>query len=681
MPTKNDYTPPRSTAQSVNHHQTQPTAEEVAQRFPDSKRSGDGWLIPCPCHTDEKPSLSVSDTDKDIIVHCYAGCTAGEGWRKVKQALGIYRSGNGWDKSAFVVAVYSHPDGRTRPRYREDHDGDCWRDDCTKIGKHKHIWGEKGRSSTGCDLLTWGNDAPEKTLVLVEGEKAAAALLAHVDGKDYTPVTWNGGASVSKSIFDIVDGRDVILWPDADGPGKRAMQNAGKSAADAGASSIRLIDVADLPDKADAADVDAERALTLLQGATAHEVPANEPAASQPAASGGGELVTTVQLDKFRRDEILRGAANAVADAGQYMALYDSFWQRDGQGWRPTEDHSVRAVLQDAAAKSYNATMHSGIEKESVLHFAWLTRPEADRRGLIQREDRWRNVRLDTGAIISGAVFGNEIVWIEGDQLRRRPVEEHDFILSRRPYKLPEIGGGAGEVFYQFLETSFGDRADERRLLMEYCGRALLQSVSDQKFLILRGPGRAGKGAVIRLLELLMGEGQSTAYSTLAELGKRFQTARLQGRGLAVIGDLAERPRGSLQKDDYLAGAGLLKAITGEDVVTVERKNKDAFAARLDVTFVAASNHPPQFLTSGADSGAWRERMLLCVFPTQVDAAKRVEGVERAHLRRLWAGSGCRNDRRLPVVKTPGRVHVAAVSHSGNERTGRGCEKHCRQIR
>lgn len=247
------------------------TADEIAASLPDSKRNGKGWLVRCPCHTDDKPSLSVSDTDKGVIVHCFAGCD----WQDVKKALGIYRNGNGWDKNAFVVAVYDHPDGRPRPRYREDHDGECWRKDCTKIGKHKHIWGEKGRSSTGCYLLTWGEDSPEKTLVLVEGEKAAKALLAHVDGKGYTPVTWNGGAGVSKSIFDVVDGRDVILWPDADGPGKRAMKNAAVSATEAGCSSLRLVDVADLPDKADAADVDAETALRLLDSAELFEAPEN----------------------------------------------------------------------------------------------------------------------------------------------------------------------------------------------------------------------------------------------------------------------------------------------------------------------------------------------------------------------------------------------------------------------
>ena len=462
------------------------------------------------------------------------------------------------------------------------------------------------------------------------------ALLAHVDGKEYTPVTWNGGASVTKSVFDLVDGRDLILWPDNDGPGKKAMRNAARSAQEAGATSIRMVEVKGLSDKDDAADVDADTALALLEAAQDYTPPQTkekEPPSLDDAQveerKGRGDVITTLALSKCEKDAVLRTAANKVADSGAYMALYDAFWRRNGEGWEPIEEYNMRAVLQDAAVDEMATAMHSAIEREALHHFDWLTRPEADRKGLIQRQDRWRNVRLDTGKVISGAVFGNEVIWVEGEELRRRPVEPADFILTRRPYRLPELGTGAGELFYEFLETSFPEREHERRLLMEFFGRTLLQAVDDQKFIILLGPGRSGKGASIRLLELLMGEGQSTAYSMLAELGQRFQTARLQGKGLAVIGDLGKRPRGSSQRDDYLQGAALLKAITGRDAVTVERKHKEAQSARLDVSFVAASNHSPEFLTSGADSGAWGQRMLICVFPAQVDTNKRIEGIER----------------------------------------------------
>ena len=637
-----DYTTPHNGVQQRQPLNEHPTAEEIAAKFPSAKRSGIGWLVPCPCHDDDNPSLSVFDTEKGVYVECFAGCD----WEDVRRALGLGQRRNGTWKDQFRIATYQHPDGREVPRYRKNYPSDfpsgpChWfhkdrhgnKKRCGRTAPHKHIWGPSVR---GCYVLAWGEDAPDNTAVVCEGEKAAAACAQHVKGLPYTPFSF-GGASATSADFSPLAGRQVIIWPDADEAGGKAGEKIAQSAVEAGAAGLKLVDVSSLEDKADAADVDADTALALLEAAQNYTPPEKKEKAPPSLddaqveeRKGRGDIITTLALSKYEKDAVLRTAANKVADSGAYMALYDAFWRRNDQGWETTEEHSMRAVLQDAAVDEVATAMHSTIEKEALHHFAWLTRPEADRMGLIQRQDRWRNVRLDTGKVIPGTVFGDEVIWVEGEELLRRPVEQADFILTRRPYRLPELGTGAGELLYKFLETSFPERADERRLLMEFCGRTLLQAIDDQKLIILRGPGRSGKGASIRLLELLMGEGQSTAYSTLAELGQRFQTARLQGKGLAVIGDLGERPRGSSQRDDYLQGAALLKAITGGDAVTVERKHKEAQAARLDVSFVAASNHPPEFLTSGADSGAWRERMLICVYPAQVDTDKRIEGIER----------------------------------------------------
>lgn len=38
------------------------------------RRSGSGWIIPCPAHEDRNPSCSVTVRDGKLLVHCYAGC-------------------------------------------------------------------------------------------------------------------------------------------------------------------------------------------------------------------------------------------------------------------------------------------------------------------------------------------------------------------------------------------------------------------------------------------------------------------------------------------------------------------------------------------------------------------------------------------------------------------------------
>jgi hypothetical protein len=43
------------------------------------------WLVHCPAHDDAKPSLSVTESDGCILLHCFAGC----GIDDICAALGI----------------------------------------------------------------------------------------------------------------------------------------------------------------------------------------------------------------------------------------------------------------------------------------------------------------------------------------------------------------------------------------------------------------------------------------------------------------------------------------------------------------------------------------------------------------------------------------------------------------
>ena len=50
------------------------TAENIA-RVLRGRRSGKGYVAPCPAHDDRSPSLSVSEHDGRVLVHCFAGCS------------------------------------------------------------------------------------------------------------------------------------------------------------------------------------------------------------------------------------------------------------------------------------------------------------------------------------------------------------------------------------------------------------------------------------------------------------------------------------------------------------------------------------------------------------------------------------------------------------------------------
>jgi hypothetical protein len=47
--------------------------QEIAARL-HARRSGRGFIARCPAHEDRHPSLSLSERDGRVLVHCHAGC-------------------------------------------------------------------------------------------------------------------------------------------------------------------------------------------------------------------------------------------------------------------------------------------------------------------------------------------------------------------------------------------------------------------------------------------------------------------------------------------------------------------------------------------------------------------------------------------------------------------------------
>jgi hypothetical protein len=94
---------------------------------------------------------------------------------------------------------------------------------------------------------------PSAPVLVVEGEKTAEAV--HDIVPDYIGTTWPGGSgAVGQVDFAPLRGRDVVLWPDADERGFKAMATAAKLLA-AIAGSVRMVEVpANAPPKWDIAD-------------------------------------------------------------------------------------------------------------------------------------------------------------------------------------------------------------------------------------------------------------------------------------------------------------------------------------------------------------------------------------------------------------------------------------------
>ena len=257
-------------------HRT-PTAEELATRLDKPRQSGDGWIACCPAHDDRNPSLSIRDKPGGgLLLNCHAGCSyesviraagiemdrapAKRTGRSVEAQRWTYLYGDG--KPAFHV---HRSDGRDGKRY--------WQSlpDGTRKA-HK-------RPRPLYDLHHLVKH-PERHVLVVEGEKAAVAARGISLFQTFDITTSAGGSTAANaSDWTPMKGRDVTIWPDADEPGKNHAADVAKLCREAGAKSIRVVDVAGLPHKWDLAEpipegIDLSK---LLDSARSHGTPQLEP--------------------------------------------------------------------------------------------------------------------------------------------------------------------------------------------------------------------------------------------------------------------------------------------------------------------------------------------------------------------------------------------------------------------
>jgi putative DNA primase/helicase len=160
---------------------------------------------------------------------------------------------------------------------------------------------------------------------------------------------------------------------------------------------------------------------------------------------------------------------------------------------------------------------------------------------------------------------------------------------------------GEPTIWLEFLASVWPEDPESIGLLQEYIGYVLSGRTDMQKMLMLIGPSRSGKGTIARMLTELVGR-LHVAGPTLASMGTNFGLSPLLGKPLAIISDarLGDTPSHTVVER--------LLSITGEDMLTIDRKFRDPWSGKLPTRFVVLSNELPKFRDS---SGAIANRMLI----------------------------------------------------------------------
>jgi hypothetical protein len=245
------------------------------------RSGGSSRSVRCPAHDDLRASLSVSLGDAGrVLLYCHAGCDT---------EIILERSGLTW------LDLRENPNGphnsTRRPTTTRYEIRDCQgsivavheRVDLLGHGK-RFIWrqpngsiGLAGRRTTDLPLYgshrlgAWAADMP---IVIAEGERAADVLTNA--GIAAVGTVTGASATPSDDVLRVLAGRHVVLWPDADTPGRAHMDRIAARLRALGHTEIRCVEWPDAPEHGDAADYRGDLG-ALLDGAPVYDSSHSKP--------------------------------------------------------------------------------------------------------------------------------------------------------------------------------------------------------------------------------------------------------------------------------------------------------------------------------------------------------------------------------------------------------------------
>lgn len=164
--------------------------------------------------------------------------------------------------------------------------------------------------------------------------------------------------------------------------------------------------------------------------------------------------------------------------------------------------------------------------------------------------------------------------------------------------------------YLAFLSSVLQD--EEIHLMQEIFGYLLIPVNKAQKSFVFVGAPNAGKSTLLSVAQEILLGSENVSNIPWQSLGDRFNKAELFGKLANIFADL---PSKSI--DDN----GMFKALTGEDYITGERKNKDPFSFRPYARLLFSCNEIPR--NYGDRSDGFYRRLIIIRFDNSVPKSKR----------------------------------------------------------
>jgi putative DNA primase/helicase len=164
--------------------------------------------------------------------------------------------------------------------------------------------------------------------------------------------------------------------------------------------------------------------------------------------------------------------------------------------------------------------------------------------------------------------------------------------------------------FQKYLKSMLAD--SEIHLIQEIIGYFIIPVNKAQKSFVFVGASNAGKSTLLNVVQEILLGSENVSNIPWQNLADRFNKAELFGKLANIFADLPSKAI-----DDN----GVFKALTGEDYITAERKNKDPFSFRPYARFLFSCNDIPR--NYGDRSEGFYRRLIIIRFDKTVPESKR----------------------------------------------------------
>ncbi|KXP08801.1 DNA polymerase [Tsukamurella pseudospumae] len=338
----------------------------------------------------------------------------------------------------------------------------------------------------------------------------------------------------------------------------------------------------------------------------------NKPATKKPPAktivtddmlpaSGASLVITSADAyDRIARELIDRCFMHATEKAPTLAFNGGLWWTHTGSRWEALEDNTIPGMVWtllasavivdnpgDAFGRPYPISKYRRDNVLEGLRARLATDPPKTQTAasywIAWHNGKWRHTADPAGPVIA---CSNGLLTRSPDPATG---QRNFYAHTPRYWNLTSLAVAydpavtESEALDKLLMGAWPDDPDCRQLALEVIGYIASGDMSLQKIFFFWGPKRAGKGKLLDVLTLLVGESQVEA-SGLSEMSRPFGIENWIEKGLAILDDA---------RDEHV-DVGLLSrrmlSVSGCAMTPVERKGIKNWSGRLATRIVITSN-------------------------------------------------------------------------------------------